>query len=100
MLIPLQQLIINIKDMLNKLKTTVVITLYAIHGPIFALLGSLDILATALSILIAFLVATALAIFAAAGVAYASIVFGWLGAILTFAGDPVQSAVVTYWFFQ
>jgi len=95
MLIPLQQLIINIKDMLNKLKTTVVITLYAIHGPIFALLGSLDILATALTVLIAFMTAAALAIFAAAAVAYASFFFSWLGAILTVAGSVVQAVVIT-----
>jgi len=94
MLIPLQQLIINIKDMLNKLKTTVVITLYAIHGPIFALLGTLDILSDALVALIAFMTATAIAIFAAAAVAYASFFFAWLGAILTAAGGVVELLVI------
>ena len=95
MLIPLQQLIINIKDMLNKLKTAVAITLYATFGPIFALLGALDILATALTVLIAFLVATALGIFAAALAAFASLVFGWWGPFLLAAGGAVQSAVIT-----
>ena len=94
-LIPLQLLIINIKDILHKLYTSVVIALYAIHGPIFALLGTLDILSTALTILIVFMVAIAIAIFAAALVAYGSIIFGWLGAILTVAGGVVQSVVVS-----
>ena len=93
MLIPLQQLIINIKDMLNKLKTSVVVTLYAIHGPIFALLGALDIVSRGLTILIAFLTAIVVAFIAAAVAAYSSFFLSWLGVILTALSVPVAATV-------
>jgi len=94
MLIPLQELIINIKDTLDKFKTTIVITLYGLMGPIFALLGALDLLVKALYILLAFLIALAISLFAAAAVAYSSFFFSWLGVILTAIAVPVQAATL------
>jgi len=95
MIIPLQELIINIKDMLNKIKTTVVVTVYGFVGPVFALLGAMDLLSNALYILIAFLVALVISLFAAAAAAYASIVLSWKGVILTIMGIATQASVVT-----
>lgn len=84
LIIPLQDFIISVKDMFNKLQATIILTLYALMGPLFTLLGTFDLLIRMFGIFIGILIAAAIALAIAATIAYAIPVFGWaLGAIIS-----------------
>ena len=69
MTLPLQQFFINIKDMLNKTAGIFAVTLYTLVGPLFALMGSMDLLAESMGLLIASIIASVIALMIAAAAA-------------------------------
>ena len=94
MLIPLQQLIINVKDIFNKLQAIFVVMLYGLMGPLFTLLGALDLLQDVIVMAIIALIATSVALFAAAAAFYASFFLSPLGIPLTVLGGAAVVASI------
>lgn len=93
MTLPLQQFFINIKDMLNKTLGIFAVTLYTLVGPLFALMGSMDLLAESMGLLIASIIASVIALMiAAAAAAWIPFVGPAIAAALTAIAFPLKYA--------
>ena len=91
LIMPLQQFFINIKDMLNKTLGIFAVFVYTLLGPLFALIGSMDLLARSMGLLIASIIASVIALMiAAAAAAWIPIVGAGIAALLTAIAIPLK----------